>query len=74
MAFAQIGPLTSLLESSAAAVGAGMLVGGFLTGLAGVVRGWPRRRLDAHVLLYGYGGGVVGVGVMFVDSTFRYLL
>lgn len=73
MLLAQIGPLTSLMESTAAAVGAGMLLGGFLTGLVGLIRAWPRRQFDARVLWYGYAGGVGAAVVMLADITFRYL-
>lgn len=73
MPFAQVGPLTSLLESVATAVGAGMLLGGFLTGLVGLIRGWPRGQFDAQVLMYGYTGGVGGIAIMLIDNTFRYL-
>lgn len=72
MAFAQIGPLTRLLETGAAAVGAGMLLGGFAAGAVGLAMGWPRREFDRWVLLSSYGGGVLAMGLVIVDITFRY--
>jgi hypothetical protein len=72
MPASHVGPLTTLLEGAAAAVGAGMLLGGFLTGLAGLILAWPRWRFDRRVLRYGYAGGAVGVAVMIADITFRY--
>jgi len=72
MTFAQIGPLTNALQGAAAAIGAGMLMGGFLIGLAGLVRAWPKSKFDARVLSFGYGGGIVGAAVLIADITFRY--
>jgi hypothetical protein len=74
MAFAQIGFLTALMESAATAVGAGIVLGGFLTGVVGLVAGWPRPKFDARVLVYGYFGGFAGSVAMFADITFRYLV
>lgn len=39
MALAQIGPVTNAMEALATAVGAGMLLGGFLAGVVGAVLG-----------------------------------
>ena len=72
MLLAQIGPLTALLETVAAAVGAGMLLGGFLAGTVGIVRRWPKRRFDRSVLLSSYGGGAFATAFVLVDTTFRY--
>lgn len=72
MPVAQIGPLTTAMESAAAAVAAGMLLGGFLTGLVGIARGWPRRRFDSRVVEFGYLGGAGGAAVMLADITFRH--
>jgi hypothetical protein len=72
--FSQIGPLTELMQSVAAGVGAGMLLGGFLTGLVGLVRSWSRPRLDRGVLEFSYGGGGAAAILMIVDSTLRHAL
>jgi hypothetical protein len=72
MPLAEIGPLTELMESAAAAVGAGMLLGGFGAGAVGLIVGWPKPRFDGRVVRYGYGGGLVAVGMMLADITFRY--
>jgi len=72
MALAQIGPLTGVLEAVAAAVGAGMLLGGFLAGAVGIVRGWPKRQFDRWLLLSSYGGGGFAAAFTLVDITFRY--
>jgi hypothetical protein len=72
MVFAQIGPLTGLLESFAAAVGAGMLLGGFAAGLVALIRGWPRRLFDRSVLESSYAGGAVAIIVILADITFHH--
>ena len=72
MVIALTGPLTSLMETAAAAVGAGMLLGAFVTGIAGLVGGWPKPEFEAQVLRNGYAGGVAGSAIMFADITLRY--
>jgi hypothetical protein len=72
MLTAQIGPLTSVAESMATAVGAGILLGGFAMGAVGVAAGWPRQKLDDHVLFFGYAGGVVAVALSLLDLALRY--
>lgn len=74
MAVAQIGSLTALIESAAAAVAAGIVLGGFVTGAVGLAVGWPRPKFDARVLSYGYFGGGVGSLAMLADITSRYLV
>jgi hypothetical protein len=53
---AQIGPFTGLFEAVASAVGAGMLLGGFVAGATGLVRRWPKRQFDRRLLRSSYGG------------------
>jgi hypothetical protein len=60
------------MEGAAAAVGAGILLGGFATGLVGLVLAWPRREFDARVFRDGYVGGVLGVAAIIADIMFRY--
>lgn len=59
---AAVGPATGLLEALAAAIGSGMVIGGFF---AGIVAGWLMSRrgvdLDNRVLVCGYIGGALGV-------------
>jgi hypothetical protein len=70
----EIGFLTSVTEALAAAVGAGMLLGGFSAGSAGVVFGWGRSELDRRVLMCGYVGGIVAVLLAAIDIGWRYAL
>lgn len=72
MVLGELGPLTTLMEGVAAAVGAGMLLGGFVTGVAGLVFASPRKELEARVLRDGYVGGGFGVGMIIADIMFRY--
>jgi hypothetical protein len=72
MPIAQIGPFTSIMESAAAAVAAGMLLGGFLTGLVGLMRGFSRQRFDWLVMQSGYIGGAGSLFVILADITLRH--
>ena len=72
MAPAQVGPFTGLFEAVASAVGAGMLMGGFVAGAIGLVRGWPKRQFDRRLLRSSYGGGAFATFFIIVDITFRY--
>jgi hypothetical protein len=72
MALAQIGPLTAAFETVAAAVGAGIVLGGFAFGTARHLAGSPRKAVEARVLTDGYIGGVVGVAVIVGDLMLRY--
>lgn len=74
MAVAQIGPLTTVMESLATAVGAGMLLTAFGTGAVGSIAGWSRPRLEAAVVTVSYCGGIGAVGVVFIDLLVGYSL
>ena len=74
MALAQIGFLTGALEAFAAAVGAGMVVGGFLAGLYGLLAGWRRRDIRAEAFDAGYVGGACGAFFALVDLLVRYVV
>jgi hypothetical protein len=69
----QIGPLTSLMESVAAAVGAGALLGAFLIGAYGSFSGWSRGELEARAISDGYAGGVLATLFVVLDLVIRYL-
>lgn len=72
MAFSQIGPLTTVLEAVAAAVGAGIVLGGFALGTYRSMAKRSRRELETRVLVDGYAGGLVGMAVVLLDLVFRY--
>lgn len=67
MTFAQVGPLTTLFEGLATAVGAGIVLGSFAMGIFRTLAKRPRKELETKVLIDGYAGGVVGVVVVFLD-------
>jgi len=74
MGITGIGPITSLVESMAAAVGASMLLGGFTVGICGLVSSWPRPELEEEALAGGYFGGAFGLAGFVADIIIRYLL
>lgn len=72
MAAAQIGPVTSLIEGVATAVGATMILGGFIVGLYGVARARPRSMVEADALDAAYIGGLIGALAFVADIMIRY--
>jgi hypothetical protein len=72
MATGQVGSVTAAVEALAAAVGAGMLLGGFVAGSIGIAAGWSHPSLDRWVVLGTYFGGSVGVGLAAFDLFLRY--
>jgi hypothetical protein len=72
MAVAQIGPLTSAFEALAAVVGAGIVLGGFASGVYRLAATRPRDELETRVLPDGYAGGVVAILVVLIDLAVRY--
>jgi hypothetical protein len=71
MALAQIGPFTAMLESVAAAVGAGVVLGSVYSGLRGLRRS-PLREIERGALSGGYFGGAIGAVLVVVDILVRY--
>jgi len=74
IAFAQVGPATSVLESVATSIGAGILIGSFVMGGVGVFLGWSRQDLEARALKDGYVGGIVAVFLLVFDVVMRYFV
>lgn len=72
MAIAQIGPVTSWIEGVATAVGAAMVLGGFIVGVYCVARGRPRAMIEAGALDAAYIGGLAGVFAAVADIMIRY--
>jgi hypothetical protein len=71
---AHIGFTTTLLESVATSIGAGMLMGGFVVGAAGLLLGWPRKSLEGRSLSDGYVGGLVAAVLLIFDFLMRYIV
>jgi hypothetical protein len=74
MVLVQIGPATSIFETLATAVGAGVLLGGVVMGVAGMAVGWSREELTKRSLTDGYMGGLAGVGAVAFDLVVRYIV
>jgi hypothetical protein len=72
MGLAQIGPFTAMLESVAAAVGAGVVLGSVFSGLCGLLRRRPLREIERGALSGGYFGGAIGIALTVVDILVRY--
>jgi hypothetical protein len=71
MVSAQIGPVTATMEALAAAIGAGILLGGFLAGSAGMMLRWPRVKAEAWTLVGGNIGGSVALLAILVELRMR---
>ncbi len=71
---AHIGFMTTILESLATSIGAGMLVGGFAFGAARFLRGRPRWDLEKRALTDGYLGGLIAAGLLILDLAMRYIV
>lgn len=74
MVLAQIGPLTTLTEAVASAVGAGVVLASVAAGVWGLTAGRTRHGIEGLVLKGGYFGGGVGAVVAFVDVVLRYVI
>ncbi len=74
MALAQVGPLTAAFEAFATAVGAGMVIGGFVVGFYGLCAGLTREGMQAEAVEGGYVGGIVGVLAVLVDLAISYIV
>lgn len=72
MTIEQIGPLTAVVEALAAAVGAGVVLGGVAIGILDLVQGSSRADLESDALAGGYIGGGVGAFLALTDLILRY--
>jgi hypothetical protein len=64
--------LTAVLESVATAIGAGMLVSGFVMSTVGFARGRTRREIEASALRDACAGGLGGILLLLVDIAVRF--
>lgn len=72
MALGQIGPLTTMLEAAASAVGAGVVFCSVAAGIAGLARGRRGRDIEASATYGGYVGGGIGAAFALIDIVLRY--
>jgi uncharacterized membrane protein YiaA len=68
---AGIGPVTSGVEALATSIAAGILLGGFVTGLVGLLFSWEQGRSDRRVARGGYFGGLIVALVGVAEVGFR---
>ncbi|MDP9133829.1 MAG: hypothetical protein M3N56_03265 [Actinomycetota bacterium] len=61
--------ITAFLEAAATAVGVGMVLGGFVAGLAGLLGGWERGKLEFEVMRCGYGSAAACLALRLVDIS-----
>lgn len=74
MSPAQIGPLTTIFEAIATAVGAGIVLGSVGVGIVRLALGVSRTRVEGNALIDGYVGGAFGAAIALVDIGVRYAL
>jgi hypothetical protein len=65
--FSAAGPATSVLESLASSIGAGLVVGGFTGGIRGLVSTRSLLRSEKTALRGSYFGGAVGLLLLAID-------
>jgi F0F1-type ATP synthase membrane subunit c/vacuolar-type H+-ATPase subunit K len=68
---AQFGFFTALLELAATAIGAGVVVGGFLSAAVGVVTRQSRREAGGNALIDVFWGGLLGMFCLCADLIVR---
>lgn len=72
MAIAEIGPVTSVLETAATAVGAGVILGSTALGILGLRPRGVIRDIETRAVAGGYLGGAVGGLAAVIDAMLRY--
>jgi hypothetical protein len=71
---ANVGLLTTVLEMAAASIGAGVVVGGFVVGGAGMLKQRSRKQMEGNALRDVFFGGLVGMSCLCIDLLMRYAL
>jgi hypothetical protein len=72
MVLAQVGPLTTLIEAGAAAVGAGAILSSAAAGAWGLAAGKSKEEIEQWALKGGYLGGELGAFAACLDIILRY--
>jgi hypothetical protein len=68
---AQIGPATTLLESTATSIGAGILFTGFVVASIATLTGRSRRGVNSDTLRDIFIGGIGGMCCLTIDLIFK---
>jgi hypothetical protein len=71
---AGVGSLTTILESIARSVGAGMLMASFVMAAAGLLLGWTRGDLESRALRDACLGGLTACVCLILDLWMRYFV
>jgi hypothetical protein len=66
------GVFTPIIESAAAAVGAGVILGGFVGASAGMASGWSRRQVEGDALRDTYHGAALALTLWLLDQCIVY--
>jgi len=66
------GIFTPIIEGTATAIGAGVVIGGFLGASAGMINGWSRREVERGALRDTYGGALVALVFWALDQCIVY--
>lgn len=69
---AYVGLLTTLLEMAATSIGAGVVVGGFVVGGTGMLKGRSRKQMEGNALRDVFFGGLAGMSCLCFDLLMRY--
>jgi hypothetical protein len=64
---ASAGPATTAFEALASTIGAGLVIGGFVGGLASFLSGRSRLRSEKAALGSSYAGGLSGLLLLAID-------
>jgi hypothetical protein len=68
---AAAGPVTTFVEAAAISVGAGMLLGGFLAGLAALASGWEATDREPAVVGMSSIGGLFMALCLLIETIVR---
>lgn len=69
---AWVGPLTTLLELTAASIGYGLVAGAFLTSCVGMLLGWTRKDVEVDAIRSAFWSGFIGMLCLCFDLLLRY--
>jgi hypothetical protein len=63
---------TPIIEAAATAIGAGIVIGGFLGASGGALNGWSRRQVEGDALRDSYFGAAGGLASWVLDQCIVY--
>ena len=72
LVFGSTAIFTPMLESAATAIGAGIVIGGFVGASGRTLRGWSRKRIEETALQDSYIGAAWVLGLWILDHCIVY--